>query len=126
MQEMVEQRDHRARIIKDKIVTRRIRLMLKAFKRNRDTGKREKEQLRKEREHRFAVLTSKVFSVLKQNWSAMRHIKSDKFLKQALIDGEEFFTVDVGSRSGTTDLLNASTDFTVTNQRCLQVRVISA
>jgi hypothetical protein len=54
----------------------------------------------------------------------MVRIKSDKFLKRALIDGDEFFTVDVGTRYGTLDL-QASSEFTVTNQCSLNIRVIS-
>ena len=49
----------------------------------------------KQAQFRTTALLKRAYKDLKFNWKEMQRIKKDRFLRQALIDGDEFFEIQV-------------------------------
>ena len=48
----------------------------------------------------------KVYEIMKDNWKREQTIKNDRFLSKALIEGAEFFEIEVCHQTGVTELID--------------------
>jgi hypothetical protein len=69
--------------------------MFKVLKLNVSISKLNKVRQAKQTQFRTNSLLKRAYKDLKTNWKEMQRIKKDRFLRQALIDGDEFFEIQV-------------------------------